>query len=133
MRIPVSVILFDLYSSCGILGEEAFDILSDLRRTEEKNHYGTILRENFPRGIPSLYSNLNKNYLVRRNQARYNFNKSTENFRKGLEKRVERKEIKEIRVLNKMLKEEKIKYAFKKNSQKRNDSKRKPLRIRTRN
>ena len=57
--------------------QELFDIcLSQSCRIEDKNHYGTILQNNFPRGIPCPYSNLNKNYLLRKSQGRHNFNRN---------------------------------------------------------
>lgn len=106
MRIPVSVILLDLYSSCGILGEEAFDILSDLRRTEEKNHYGTILKTNFQQGSPINYSQ-NRSY-IRKYQDRQNHNRPTKICERGLEKRIANQKLK----MQKVQKEEKIKEAF---------------------
>lgn len=97
MRIPISLILIDLYSACGMIGDEAFGIaLSDSYRREEKNYYETILRNNFPRGNTIPHSDLTKDYLSRKYQDRNSYNRVTKICQKGLEKRLRNKEIKEV-------------------------------------
>jgi len=89
MRISVSMLLIDLYSTIGIINYEEIDrIISGVYRTEEKNYYGTLLRNNFPRGNPIPHSNLNRDYLARTYQDRHNYNRPTKMPFKGLQKRV---------------------------------------------
>jgi len=109
MNFRTSLILIDLYSACGIIGNEVFGmLLSDSYRTEEKNYYGTILKNNFPRGNPIPHSELNKDYLSRRYQDRHNYNRATKICQRGLEKRIENKKLK----MKKAKREQGIKDAF---------------------
>ncbi len=112
MRIPISIILVDLYSATGIHSHEEIDIiLSESYRIEEKNHYGTILRENFLRENPISYSGLNKEYLSRRYQNRHSINHPTKIPFNGLQRKINqelKREIKQRKTEN----EKKIKEAF---------------------
>ena len=112
MNFRTSLILIDLYSACGIIGNEVFEmLLSDSYRTEEKNYYRTILKNNFPRGNPIPHSDLNKDYLSRRYQDRHNYNRATKMPFKGLQKRCNQ-DFRNFVKQRKAQREQKIKDAF---------------------
>jgi hypothetical protein len=93
--------------------EEFEMLLSQDIRFAEKNHFSTFMRGNFPKNSPIPYSDLSGNYLVKRYQDRHNYNKPTKICQKGLEKRIENKRIKEMKRTERIIKEQKIKKAFK--------------------
>lgn len=104
----------ELYLICRAFNggyDQLLDMLLQDYRIEEKNHYGTILRDNFPRGIPSLYSELNKEYLSRRYQNRHSINHPTKIPFNGLQRKINqelKREIKQRKAEN----EKKIQEAF---------------------
>ena len=112
MRTSVSIMLMDLYAVMGAISYEALDIVcEDLRRTEKKDYYRTIIKNNFPRGNPIPYSVSTKNYLLRKYQDRQNYNRPTKIPFRGLQKIVNqnlRNEIKQRKAEN----EKGIKKAF---------------------
>jgi len=110
MKISNLLLVYNIF--CGEY-QEPFDmLLSQSYRVEEKDYYRTILKNNFPRGIPDPHSDLNKNYLSRKYQDRHNYNKPTKICQKGLEKRIENKRVKEKARIEKARTEQKIKEAF---------------------
>ena len=123
MRIPISLLLIDLYSACGISGDEAVGIaLSDLYRREEKNYYGTIIRNNFSINNFIPYSDLDRNYLLRRYQNRHNYNHYTKMPLNGLQKRCNN-DFRNLAKQRRFEKEQKIKEAFKEDSQRKKEYK----------
>ena len=110
MRTSVSIMLMDLYAVMGAISYEALGIVcEDLRRTEEKNYYRTIIKNNFQQRDQINYSP-NRDY-IRKYQDRQNYNRPTKMPFRGLQKIVNqnlRKEIKQIKAKN----EKSIKEAF---------------------
>ena len=93
---------------CGEYQELFETLLSQSYRIEEKNHYSTIIKDNFPHNHPIPYTDLSKNYLSRKYQDRNNCNRPTKICQKGLEKRIENRDSKMKKVQN----ERKIQQAF---------------------
>lgn len=116
----------ELYLICRAFNggyDQLLDMLLQDYRIEEKNHYGTILRDNFPRGIPSLYSELNKEYLSRRYQNRHSINHPTKIPFNGLQRKINqelKREIKQRKAEN----EKGIRDAFREDSLRNKEYKR---------
>ena len=112
MRTFGYIIELAIFSGLGGYSYEAFErLLSDLDRIKEENYYATITKRNFPRGVPCPHSDLNKNYLLRRQQDRYNHNHSTKMPLNGLQKKMNN-DTRETKKQIKAYKEKKIKEAF---------------------
>jgi hypothetical protein len=113
MRSISYIICLSLFSG---IGNEEYDLmrflLADWSRTENKNHYETIIKTNFPSYNPFPHSDLDKSYLLMRHQDRHNYNHPTKICQEGLERRIENKRVKEIRRTEKAQNEKKIQESF---------------------
>jgi hypothetical protein len=99
----------DLFSAFGITDYSAFEkAFSYFRRTEERNHYKTILRDSFPRGLPCSHPCTTKEYLLREHPNRNGYNRQTKISQRGLQTRINREAIETKRIER----EQKIKFAF---------------------
>lgn len=75
-------------------------ILSNSYRIEEKNYYGTIIKNSFPRGNPCPYPTIKLDGLIRRHQDRQNYNRPTNISQRGLELRIKNKTERTKRQIN---------------------------------
>ena len=100
------IALSNFYEEYG----ELFDILKSYRISDDEKSM-RAMKSNFPRDSPLPYSDLDRNYLLRKYQDRHNYNRPTQMPFNGLQKRADRG-FRESRIVAKVREEQKIKKAF---------------------
>lgn len=121
MRLPEYVLVCSMVFGYDLV-EDMYHFLKIYEKIEEGKS-SRIMKNVFPRESPLPYLGLDKNYLLRRHQDKYNYNHSTGMPFNGLQRKANQEYLKEMRSSNER-REQAIKETFSYDNARRREQKR---------